>query len=150
MKERFEIWFKWISNLGNLVKLGTYVFVAGTFIVTMIARHDTNVKMEFIKENKTISKTDVDSIFKLRVSPIKLQIQTVIDNQVILFDNQEAIKEAFVDHVKMDKMPRNTDIIINLLNGFKKDIITEIKKNNELNWIPREHQNMNITSDTKR
>lgn len=135
MKERFEIWFRWISNLGNLVKLGTYVVVAGTFVVTMIARHDTNVKMDFIKTNKTISKADVDSIFTVKFNPINSRIQTIIDNQVVLFDNQEIIKDGFIDHVKMDKTAGNTDIIINVLNGFKRDIITEIKKNELLNLV---------------
>lgn len=150
MKERFEIWFKWISNLGNLIKFGTYVFVAGTFVVTMIARHDTNVKMRFIKSNKSISKTDVDSIFKLRISPLRSQMQTMLDNQVILFDNQQVIKEGLISHMKMDKTPANTDLIINMLNSFKKDIILEIKKNNLYDQVVPTRQNINTLSEWKK
>jgi hypothetical protein len=80
-----------LEQIGNFFKsiqgVLTCVIVAGGIVSSVLLRHDAKVRMDFVKSNKTINILSVDSIVKLRVSPVTKQIETVIANQVS-FDNR--------------------------------------------------------------
>jgi hypothetical protein len=79
-----------------------------------------------------ITKDEVKEIVKTEISPVVTSQDIIISNQSCLYANQELIKNSFVQHIRKDTSSNNADEIINLLNGFKNDIIKEIKKNENL------------------
>jgi hypothetical protein len=53
---------------------------------SLLVRHDAKNIMNFVKSNKSVSISGVDSIFKLRIEPVNTKIGTVITNQNTLSD----------------------------------------------------------------
>jgi hypothetical protein len=119
MKERFKILFDWITNIGNLLKVGASVVAIGAFTSGMIAKHNANILQTYIEKHKAVTISDVDSIVKLRIEPIFVR-------QDRLFANQIVMKDALADHMSKDKSVTKDD----LLNFMRQFQLENEKKNN--------------------
>jgi hypothetical protein len=148
MKERFEIWFKSITTITNLIKIGGSVIAVGIFTIGMVAKHDAKIIRQFNEQNTQVSyekKVDVlikndsvtrvwrhnfDSTYKAdKIEAVNLGWE--IKHNLIVIDT------ALETHLRISK-EWNQDI------QFIKNLE---KKNSMLNQT---QQNLNITSDTKR
>jgi hypothetical protein len=124
MKERFDIWFKWISNLTNIFKVVSTFILIGGFVVGMIAKHNANIIKTYVDNHKSVTISDVDSIVKLRIEPIFVR-------QDRMFANQLVMKDALADHMAKDKSVTKED----MLNYLKQFQLDNEKKNNSLQGI---------------
>ena len=70
----------------------------------------------------------VQEIVQEEIKPLAGQMQTIINNQVSLFNNQELMKNSLVSHMKKDKGIDKYEDIINLINGFRNDVMQKLEK----------------------
>jgi hypothetical protein len=75
---------KIIDTISNFCKSITGIISLSIMVASigsgLLLRHDAKNILTFVKQNKTLSGHDVDSIFTLRINPVEKQIATIITN----------------------------------------------------------------------
>lgn len=110
MEERFDIAFKWITNLSNLVKVAAAIISGSIFVIGMMAKHDAKQIQKYVDANKPLTKVDVQTIVKEEIAPIIDWQNTHLEETKLQKADFNTLESSYVEGLK----------IVNRLNGVIK------------------------------
>jgi hypothetical protein len=154
VKERFEIWFKWISNITNLIKVGSFLIAGVAFVLGVMARHDARVIQKFNDEKKAVNQeVRIDKWIKWD-SIQHIEASRSIDSIMV---NLSGIQDSI--HLTNKGLRKSSVVLSNLKNYMEDKVATkdglkevqkifDVEKKNLFDWIPQ--QNINTLSEWKR
>jgi hypothetical protein len=156
MKERFDIFFKWISNIKNLVAVGSFIIGSGIFVIGMIAKHDAKVIQKFNNEKKAVNQeVRIDNWIKWD----SIQHITSNNSRDSIMETLSEIKDSI--HLT-NKGLRKSAIVIGNLKSYMEDKVAtkdglkevqrifDVEKKNLFDQILPIRQNINILSELKK
>ena len=86
------------KEIGEFLRSVQGIIIGAIAVITIVSsillRHDAKVRNEFAEKHKSILLIDVDSIFRLRITPVTDSIKIVARNQRLLQNNYSNFVEA--------------------------------------------------------
>lgn len=110
MKEQLNIFFKWISNITNLLKVFSFVIAGALFASGMVAKHNAKQIQKYVDANKPLTKTEVQTIVKEEIAPVITWQNAHSDETKIQKADFNTLESNYVENLK----------IINRLDGVIK------------------------------